>query len=712
MNRTARQHIFISYRRDDARGASGRLYDWLRIAFGGDKVFRDVASIGIGRWRDKIDAALADCAVCIAVIGQHWANVVNLPRLHDANDMVRHELLRALGDGAMIMVPALVENAPIPAVASLPAELRPLFDIWNARPLREDGWEDDMRRLIGELAEATGLTAGPDIDTLMRAQQRVAELERAQQLQTEQVAALRTTIDELTRKFADATPADRPGLAAAFAELAQGRAEAAEYAFEREYEARARADREAKRDMAEAARNVANLAMLHNVKKAIAFYWKALETHSDHSETARLLGDASIAAGDLSAAKAAFERSLASAETQADDWAKMAAHGGLGDVAVSAGDLDLANSHFRAALSIAESRYRSNTADPQWQHGLLSSLNRLGDMLVAQGDGSGALDTFHKCLCIAESLATHSPTNSQWQRGLPVSYSRIGDVLLAQGDQAGALAAFRKSHAILEALAARDPANSQWQHDISVSYKKIGNVLANLDDVPGALAAFREGLAIAKGLVARDPANLQWQRDLSVSFNRIGDMLVAQGDRPSALEALRASYVIFESLAARDPANSHWQRDLSVGLVRMGDVLVTLGDLSGALTAFRKSHAIFEALTERDPANSHWQRDLSVSFNRIGDVLLALGDKPSALDAFRASLTTLEALVERDPANVEWQRGLIVGNSKLAEATQDSTFNQTALKVAEDMQRRGVLAPCDAWMIDELKQRIGQASAD
>ena len=64
-----RDRIFISYRRDDARGASGRLYDWLRIAFGREHVFRDVASIGVGRWRDKIDAALAQSAVCVAVIG-------------------------------------------------------------------------------------------------------------------------------------------------------------------------------------------------------------------------------------------------------------------------------------------------------------------------------------------------------------------------------------------------------------------------------------------------------------------------------------------------------------------------------------------------------------------------------------------------------------------------------------------------------------------
>lgn len=71
----SRDHIFISYRRDDARGASGRLYDWLRIAFGREVVFRDVHSIGVGRWQTKkIDAALARSAVCVAVIGRRWAD--------------------------------------------------------------------------------------------------------------------------------------------------------------------------------------------------------------------------------------------------------------------------------------------------------------------------------------------------------------------------------------------------------------------------------------------------------------------------------------------------------------------------------------------------------------------------------------------------------------------------------------------------------------
>lgn len=51
---TERNMIFISYRRDDSRGASSRVWDRLRIGFGRDRVFRDVDSIGAGKWRPTL----------------------------------------------------------------------------------------------------------------------------------------------------------------------------------------------------------------------------------------------------------------------------------------------------------------------------------------------------------------------------------------------------------------------------------------------------------------------------------------------------------------------------------------------------------------------------------------------------------------------------------------------------------------------------------
>jgi tetratricopeptide (TPR) repeat protein len=386
--RAVRDHIFISYRRDDASGASGRLYDWLRIAFGREHVFRDVHSIGAGKWRDQINDALARSAVCLAVIGPRWANADNLPRLHAKNDTVRHELAAALASQDLTLIPTLVEDTAVPRAADLPDVLRSLFD-WNALAVTEHGWEDDTRRLIAKIAEVTKLSVGPDFETLLRSAGRVAELEQTSHLQADQIDALRGTVDDLRRKLATASSTNRPGLAAAFAALAQGDSLAAEDAFEREYDAQSRAAEEARRTRAEAARNVANLALLRDVAKAVSFYRKALAVEPEHAETACLLGDALMRLGDLKAAEGAFSQSLNVAIIAGDSWAAMAAQDGLGDVFRATGDLAAAHAAFAAALRLAEQLLLTDPANAQWLRDLSVIHIKIGDVLVAQGDGPG-----------------------------------------------------------------------------------------------------------------------------------------------------------------------------------------------------------------------------------------------------------------------------------------------------------------------------------
>jgi len=79
-------------------------------------MFRDVASIGAGKWRQKIEQALAASKACVAVIGRSWADATNLPRLQDPNDMVRHELEKALASDdqkVLPVIPLLEEDAHV-----------------------------------------------------------------------------------------------------------------------------------------------------------------------------------------------------------------------------------------------------------------------------------------------------------------------------------------------------------------------------------------------------------------------------------------------------------------------------------------------------------------------------------------------------------------------------------------------------------------------
>jgi hypothetical protein len=62
--------VFISYRRDDASAAAGRLYDRLEAGFGADNVFMDVDAISPGvDFAEIIEAAVSSCDALLAVTG-------------------------------------------------------------------------------------------------------------------------------------------------------------------------------------------------------------------------------------------------------------------------------------------------------------------------------------------------------------------------------------------------------------------------------------------------------------------------------------------------------------------------------------------------------------------------------------------------------------------------------------------------------------------
>src|SRR3954454_14884094 len=92
--------IFLSYRREDAEGQAGRLYDDLVAVFGSDSVFMDVSAIQPGRdFRKAIDQSLSSCGVFLSLIGKSWVAAKDASaerRLDDPADFVRIETATAL----------------------------------------------------------------------------------------------------------------------------------------------------------------------------------------------------------------------------------------------------------------------------------------------------------------------------------------------------------------------------------------------------------------------------------------------------------------------------------------------------------------------------------------------------------------------------------------------------------------------------------------
>jgi hypothetical protein len=161
--------IFISYRRDDAGGDAGRLYDRLVAQFGANRVFRDVDTIEPGdRFPREIRDKLARSDVVIALIGRKWLEVTDgrgRQRLHQPGDYLRMELALAFQHGIPV-VPALLANTPMPPPDALPADLRPLSHC-QALEIDDATFHDDVTRLITAIEPRIG-PADPSTPKLRR----------------------------------------------------------------------------------------------------------------------------------------------------------------------------------------------------------------------------------------------------------------------------------------------------------------------------------------------------------------------------------------------------------------------------------------------------------------------------------------------------------------------------------------------------------------
>jgi hypothetical protein len=151
------KNIFICYRRDDAEGYAGRLYDRLNSRFP-RRVFMDVTGISPGAdFSRVIQETVGSCHVLIAIIGRHWVTVTdasNRRRLDLADDYVRHEIATALNRNITV-IPVLVRGAEMPSRESLPPDLAAL-STRNALEISDGDFDHDAQRLIKVLENVCG----------------------------------------------------------------------------------------------------------------------------------------------------------------------------------------------------------------------------------------------------------------------------------------------------------------------------------------------------------------------------------------------------------------------------------------------------------------------------------------------------------------------------------------------------------------------------
>ena len=122
--------VFISYRRADSQGSTGRIADRLHHLLGDEiPLFLDIDSIRPGEdFRDVISDTLTKCDVTLIMIGPRWLDATDSEgnvRLEDEFDLHRMEVESALSSSATA-IPVLVEGASMPGPDDLPESIREL----------------------------------------------------------------------------------------------------------------------------------------------------------------------------------------------------------------------------------------------------------------------------------------------------------------------------------------------------------------------------------------------------------------------------------------------------------------------------------------------------------------------------------------------------------------------------------------------------------
>jgi tetratricopeptide (TPR) repeat protein len=146
-------NIFISYRREDSAGHTGRLFDRLSEHFGKGRVFMDISGIEPGvDFVEAIDKAVGSCDAFVVVVGKQWLNVKDADgrrRLDNPEDFIRLELATALRRNVRI-IPVLVQGATAPSSGNLPEDLKKLSRL-QAHEISDNRWDYDVGTLIETL---------------------------------------------------------------------------------------------------------------------------------------------------------------------------------------------------------------------------------------------------------------------------------------------------------------------------------------------------------------------------------------------------------------------------------------------------------------------------------------------------------------------------------------------------------------------------------
>ena len=179
----------------------------------------------------------------------------------------------------------------------------------------------------------------------------------------------------------------------------------------------------------------------------------------------------------------------------------------LGDVSVAAGDLAAARAYYEQGLAISRTLADADPASAQKQRDLSISFNKLGDVSVAAGDLAAARDYYEQGLAISRSAGRR-------RSRLGTEATRPVDLVQQAGGRERGRGRPGRRTRLLRTGPGHQPHAGRGrsrlrtkQRDLSISFNRLGDVSVVAGDLAAARDYYEQGLAIRRTLADADPAS-------------------------------------------------------------------------------------------------------------------------------------------------------------------------------------------------------------
>jgi tetratricopeptide (TPR) repeat protein len=413
------------------------------------------------------------------------------------------------------------------------------------------------------------------------------------------------------------------------------------------------------------------------------------------------IGDMADMRGDYDAAVRAYEEALTIDRKRVEQLGTTDALRGvsislskIGNMAVGKGDYDSGARAYEEVLTI-DRELVERIGTPKVLRYLSLSLLDIGDIAVKKNDYGAATLAYDEAITINRNLVKQFsiPEALRW---LSISLNKIGDLAVKKSDIGAAARAYEEALTI-DHKRVDQFGTPQALRELSISLEKAANIAVTKGDYDAAVLAYEESLKIRRDLVEQLGTS-QALREMSISLEKIGSVAITRGDDDAAAcayeELLRIMRELVDHLGTSDALCS-----LSISLDRIGYVSVRRGDHDAAARYYGEALTISRKLAKK-LGTDEALRDLSILLQRNGYAAATKGDNDSARHAYEELLTIREKL--NTPA--DW-RNVIENYTNLGKLCPRQGWWQKAFEVCERLASEGKLAPEDAGMLEDLRQR-------